>query len=175
MPRQTKRTDEGQGDDRPQRRCATMDVHERLLRTDAAYVNNRMVSETNAVLGLLRRTARTGICAIPTVVHVVSKTAAQNISDAQIQSQIDVLNRDFRMTNGITRTTTTANSFTDDDKVKSASTGGADAWPTDRYLNIWVCQLTPWLGYAQFPGGPAATDGVVVLHTAFGTTGTAAA
>ncbi len=39
-----------------------------------------------------------------------------------------------------------------------------------------MCQLTGGLlGYAQFPGGPAATDGVVALHSAFGTTGTAAA
>ena len=39
-----------------------------------------------------------------------------------------------------------------------------------------MCQLGGGLlGYAQFPGGPAATDGVVILHTAFGTTGTAAA
>jgi hypothetical protein len=30
-------------------------------------------------------------------------------------------------------------------------------------------------GYAQFPGGKAATDGIVILHSAFGTTGTAAA
>ena len=29
------------------------------------------------------------------------------------------------------------------------------------------------LGYAQFPGGPKATDGVVILNTAFGTEGTA--
>ncbi len=36
---------------------------------------------------------------IPVVVHVVYNTAAQNISDAQIQSQIDVLNADFRKTN----------------------------------------------------------------------------
>ncbi len=36
---------------------------------------------------------------IPLVVHVVWKTAVQNISDAQIQSQIDVLNEDFMHTN----------------------------------------------------------------------------
>ncbi|MCD2118622.1 MULTISPECIES: zinc metalloprotease [Rhodococcus] len=29
------------------------------------------------------------------------------------------------------------------------------------------------LNYAQFPGGPAATDGVVIAHSCFGTTGTA--
>jgi hypothetical protein len=33
---------------------------------------------------------------IPVIVHVIYHTAAQNISDAQIQSQIDVLNEDFR-------------------------------------------------------------------------------
>jgi len=65
--------------------------------------------------------------------------------------------------------------------VKSSSTGGADAWPADRYLNVWVCgnlrnsRGNSLLGYAQFPGGPAATDGVVILHSAFGTTGSAAA
>ena len=31
------------------------------------------------------------------------------------------------------------------------------------------------LGYAQFPGGAAATDGVVILYTAFGNTGTVSA
>jgi hypothetical protein len=150
------------------------------------------------------------------VVHVVHRTAAENISDAQILSQIEVLNADFRATNpdrsstpsvftsligdarvtfkladvdpdgnttdGITRTSTSNSSFTSDtDDVKSASTGGADAWPADRYLNIWTCGNLrnaagqALLGYAQFPGGPAPTDGVVILHSAFGTSGTAAA
>ena len=59
--------------------------------------------------------------------------------------------------------------------VKSAATGGANPWPADRYLNMWVCQLSGGLlGYAQFPGGPPETDGVVIRHSAFGTTGTAA-
>ena len=39
------------------------------------------------------------IITIPVVVHVVWKTDAQNIPDTQIQSQIDVLNNDFRRTN----------------------------------------------------------------------------
>ena len=58
----------------------------------------------------------------------------------------------------------------------TAATGGADPWPADRYLNLWVCNLAGGLlGYAQFPGGPARTDGVVITYTAFGTRGTAAA
>jgi len=195
-----------------ERTCGAMAVHERLLRTVPEYAAARAASETRAweVATLRAGLARTGVTVIPVVVHVVSKTNAQNISAAQIQSQIDVLNRDFRKTNpdvasipsvfapltadariefvlattdpqgnatdGITRTQTNATGFADDDSVKSAATGGADAWPSDKYLNTWVCQLTNnLLGYAQFPGGPAATDGVVILHTAFGTTGTAAA
>ncbi|GEM_PF-140104 len=43
-------------------------------------------------------TSRT-IVTIPIVVHVVWKNAAENISDAQIISQIEVLNRDFRALN----------------------------------------------------------------------------
>jgi hypothetical protein len=36
---------------------------------------------------------------IPVIVNVLYRTAAENISDAQIQSQIDVLNDDFNATN----------------------------------------------------------------------------
>jgi hypothetical protein len=154
--------------------------------------------------------ARTGPYKIQVVVHVVYRTDQENISDAQVKSQIAVLNRDYRATNpdrnqtplvwkglvtdpmvefslatkdpdgnatdGITRTQTDQSSFGDDDSVKSAATGGNDPWPTDRFLNIWVCKLAGGLlGYAQFPGGPAKTDGVVILNTAFGTTGIATA
>lgn len=193
------------------RRCATMDVHRRLLSTNPEYARARDEIEIHAQryeTGELS-SQRTGVTRIPVVVHVVWNTTAQNISDAQITSQIDVLNRDFRRTNpdvsitpapflplatdariefflattdpggapttGIERRQTTVAAFSDNDAVKSAASGGMNAWPSDRYLNIWVCQLGGGLlGYAQFPGGPAATDGVVCLHSAFGTSGTAA-
>jgi ABC-type taurine transport system substrate-binding protein len=202
----------GGGDNPKVRRCATMDVHRRLLSTDPGYARRRDEIEIHA-----RRyeageisTQRIGITRIPVVVHVVWNTAAQNISDAQIASQIDVLNRDFRRANadftltpapflplaadarvefflanttpagapstGIERRQTSVASFSDNDAVKSTATGGMDAWPATHYLNIWVCRLgNSLLGYAQFPGGPASTDGVVILNSAFGTSGTAAA
>ncbi len=54
--------------------------------------------------------------------------------------------------------------------MKSTSGGGVDPWDAKKYLNIWVCTLGGGLlGYAQFPGGPTSTDGVVILNTAFGT------
>jgi hypothetical protein len=210
--------DSGGGGDRPPqaRTCGTMDVHRRLLSTVPEYARARAAIENVALAHQRgeRVAERPGVTRIPVVVHVVWNTPQQNISDAQITSQIDVLNRDFRRTNpdvastpapflplaadarieffmanvdpngaptaGIQRRQTALTSFTDDDAMKSNATGGVDAWPADRYLNIWVVpRLTSaigdLLGYAQFPGGPAATDGVVILHSAFGTVGTAAA
>jgi hypothetical protein len=165
-------------------------------------VARRMIS------GMVAKTG--GPTTIQVVVHIVHNNAAENISDAQVKSQIAVLNKDYRAkntdnskvpaiwkglvtdaniefalakkdpkgkpTSGITRTKTTRTSFGSNDSVKSTATGGADPWPANRYLNIWVCTLGGGLlGYAQFPGGPAATDGVVIRNTAFGTTGSAKA
>ncbi|MCW3127085.1 MAG: hypothetical protein JWO03_2743 [Bacteroidetes bacterium] len=95
---------------------------------------------------------------------------------ANCQIQFCLAQRDpsGNATTGIVRKVTTSTSFIDDDKVKHASQGGDDAWPAASYLNLWACDLgNSLLGYAQFPGGPAATDGVVILNTAFGSVGTA--
>ncbi len=137
-----------------------------------------------------------GIIEIPVVVNVVYQTAAQNISATQIQTQIDVLNRDFAATNTdissvptifqgvqagdvgvrfvldqVIRKSTTKTSFTTNDGVKKSSGGGiAPTSPTTK-LNLWTCNLSNGvLGYAQFPGGASATDGVVILYSAFGVT-----
>src|SRR3954453_11773125 len=85
----------------PIRTCSTMVVHERLLRSDPDYAQARAASENRhfevSVLGA--EAGRTGVTVVPVVVHVVYKTAEQNLDIAQIRSQIDVLNRDFRKTN----------------------------------------------------------------------------
>ena len=74
----------------------------------------------------------------------------------------------------VTRTKTTEDDFTHDDGVKKASTGGIAPFKPKTHLNIWVCPLRGGLlGYAQFPGGPQSTDGVVINYQAFGTIGTA--
>lgn len=72
-------------------------------------------------------------------------------------------------TTGIIRKQTTRTSFGTNNDVKYSSKGGSDAWPRDKYLNVWICNLSNGLlGYAQFPGGTAATDGVVVLFSSVG-------
>jgi hypothetical protein len=97
-------------------------------------------------------------------------------ADPRIEFALATIDPDGNPTTGITRTHTEVAAFGADDQVKFAVSGGADAWPAQSYLNVWVCQLGGGLlGYAQFPGGPLATDGVVITHSGFGTLGSAAA
>lgn len=137
-----------------------------------------------------------------------------NISEEQILSQIRILNEDYRKqagtpgyntdpvgvdtriefflaeldpdgsaTNGITRhyysQKSTFNPYGDEQLIADIV-----SWPTDEYLNIWVCTLSGvYLGVAQFPsvtGIPglddldknrATTDGVIIDYRSFGDVG----
>lgn len=199
----------------PKRRlCGATEAHARLCEEYPEFriARGKIHAETELMIrsGVAFRRAKTGPITIPVVVHIVYRVPDENLSDGQINSQMDALNRDYsaanadkantpgcwaglitdigikfqlakvdphgRPTSGITRTKTINMAFSTNDDVKFTSRGGADGWPTDKYLNLWVCALGGGLlGYAQFPGGPEASDGVVILNTAFGTTGTAAA
>ncbi len=182
------------------RSCGAMAAHMALLEQYPQYRANqmRLEAETNQrrEQGVDLKKAR--IVTIKTVVNVVYDTDEHNISQAQIASQFKAMNRDYRATNPdrsgtpapwtglvtdariqfklvkVTRTKTTETGFTFDDKVKKPATGGIAPFQPDTHLNLWVCPLTGGLlGYAQFPGGPPATDGVVINVSAFGTIGTA--
>ena len=183
------------------RQCAAMAAHMMLLEKypsfRAAQLRLEGATAKRRDAGVKKAPV---IVTIKTVVNVVYKTAEQNISNAQIDSQIAALNKDFRATNPdraqtpapfkglvtdarikfklvkVTRTLTASTGFTFDDKVKKASTGGIAPYQPKTHLNLWVCALTGGLlGYAQFPGGPQATDGVVINYLSFGTIGTAQA
>ena len=131
---------------------------------------------------------------IPVVVHVLRATNGDGeLTDATIQSQIDVLNEDFRAragtlgqngfdarvefalartdpngqpTSGITRTTNN-NWFNDLGNYYDTL-----AWDPARYLNIYTNTASGYLGYVpDLPaGGIVGTnqDRVVVLWAAFG-------
>lgn len=106
----------------------------------------------------------------------IPEVFAARAADSRIHFVLADTDPDGQSTDGIVRVRTTRVGFDSDDAIKDAATGGSSPWPTERYLNIWVGRLRGGLlGYAQFPGGPAETDGVVVTTSAFGTTGTAAA
>jgi hypothetical protein len=150
---------------------------------------------------------------VPVVVHVIHNGEAvgigTNISEAQILSQIAVLNKDYQRLNtdasntpaeflpvagsfdvefilakrtpeglattGIVRKQGTKNSYTVNDNYELKS---ISYWPAEDYLNLWVCNIIDYLGYAQFPVSSLAglenssnnrlTDGVVIAYQAFG-------
>ncbi|MCB9878332.1 MAG: zinc metalloprotease [Planctomycetes bacterium] len=145
--------------------------------------------------------APTDVVTIPVVVHVIQNTSGTgNLSDQRVQSQITVLNEDFRAmagtpgaggfdtgiqfvlattdpngnpTTGITRHTN--NTWWTD----SGSYWNSIAWPTDRYLNIYTNNIGGGgtLGYVpDLPQGGSVlntnADRVVILYSTFGRPGT---
>lgn len=97
-------------------------------------------------------------------------------ADCGIRFVLANVDSNGQTTTGIIRRQTYQQGFSYNDAVKFTVTGGDNAWDRDRYLNLWVCDLTDGiLGYSSAPGCPKQNDGVTVDYTAFGTTGTAAA
>jgi hypothetical protein len=186
-----------------ERRCGSMDVLAVQLKNNPALaIRMQQIEQFTNRAVQDRKGARlvNGVIEIPVVVNVLYRTATENISAAQIQSQIDALNEDYNGTNAdfgnvpatfsgvkanvgvrfvldqVIRKATNKRSWSTNDYMKISSRGGIDATSPATKLNLWVCTLgNSILGYAQFPGGSLATDGVVILNTAFGRTGTAAA
>ena len=187
------------------RKCFSNEVLQEQMKEDPTLANRMQIIEEftenfarNPNAGKL---LPSGIIEIPVVVNVLYKTAAQNISQAQIQSQIDILNLDFAAANSdynntpaifqsvrsgdvgvrfvldqVIRKSTTKSSWKTNDAMKKTTQGGLNPTSPTTKLNLWVCNLSGGiLGYAQFPGGSSATDGVVCDDNAVGNTGTAAA
>ena len=114
-----------------------------------------------------------------------------------IQFKLAQIDPDGNPTNGIVRTETNLETFGDAsafsgdmsslERVKESIEGGSDAWNTNRYMNIWICDMsisffgfdpmTAILGYASPPAGlpnwppgsvPDLIDGVVIQYQAIG-------
>jgi hypothetical protein len=186
------------------RSCGAMAAHMLLLETNPGFRESqqRLESATERRRAGIAATdlGKSKLVTIKTIVHVVYRTDEQNISTSQINSQIKAMNKDFRAANPdrnqtpvpwlglvtdsriqfklvkVTRTKTTQDAFGTDEGVKGVATGGIAPITPKSHLNMWVCPLSGGLlGYAQFPGGPLDTDGVVINYRAFGTNGTAQA
>jgi hypothetical protein len=166
-------------------RCAGTELDSFRLSKRPSLRNSRMEAE-EAIREFIKlnrsnsRTAADEIITIPVVVHVVhgredgtiGGVGNANITQAQIQSQIDVLNEDYSNTSGykgfytdslgvdtgirfklvtVVRTYNPKAQFspiTDADELATIS----PAWFTNRYLNIWVTRLIDrYLGTSQFP------------------------
>ena len=185
--------------------CASDEIlQEQLVKDPTLAIRMNSVEEftekftTKGKSGLTSRMIN-GNIVIPVVVNLVYNNIIQNLSDAQIQSQIDVLNEDFNAENvefnstsnnlnppifsnvkanvgirfvldTIIRKSSTVLKWGTSDNIKSAVTGGIDITDPAHKLNIWVCNIGSVGGYSQFPGGNPLTDGIVVDFRYFGRT-----
>jgi PKD repeat protein len=190
-------------------RCGAMEIYENMIKEDPEFKrkqNELEIFTKNYIKN--NNLSNKSVVTIPVVVHVVYNTPQQNLSNAAVQSQIDVLNKDFRRLNsdtvntpppfkplggdpqiefvlakrdpdgnpsmGITRTLTSVTVFTyptTHTYVMFTATGGHDIWDRDKYLNLWVCNLSGVTGFAQLPGNNPYYDGAVVHYSVFGTIG----
>ncbi len=137
---------------------------------------------------------------IPVVVHVIHNGGTENISQAQIERQIQILNEDYgklpgspgngagvdtrvrfcltkidpqgRCTDGIVRLKTL---LTNHQPVDRAKLKQLSFWDNEHYLNMYVVSTISGNvgGYSSFPYSPAEEDGIVVRHSLFGDSGTA--
>jgi len=90
-------------------------------------------------------------------------------ADSEIEFCLANVDPQGNPTTGIIRVPTDVQFFTTNNNVKFSNSGGSDAWPTDQYNNIWLCNLTSTLlGYSQFPNGTFSTDGNVVDYAYWG-------
>ncbi len=169
------------------RTCVSHEVLERQLKENPSLALKMNEIEAFTENAIQQGRLVNGKIEIPVVFNVLYRTAAENISNAQLQSQLDVLNADFNAANadfnqvptlfsgvkanvGITfvldqviRKSTTKTSWGTRDTMKKAKQGGINPTSPTTKLNFWVCTIGGGiLGYAQFPGGSSATDGVVV-------------
>lgn len=168
---------------------------------DRLVNNYKLLHAEQIIQEELQKKSNHDTMVIPVVVHVFHQGGSENISFAQIESAIEVLNEDFgRMvgtsgfgngvdtkvlfklaqldpngncTNGVVRI---YSSLTNHKTYERPLLKEVSFWDNQKYLNIYVVKSIPGgtLGYSSFPGAPAEEDGLVVRHNYFGRTGTAA-
>ena len=169
---------------------------------DVLYNNDKILLAEQKIQSSLRQGSDRAhdIKIIPVVVHIFHEGGAENISVAQVESQIVVLNEDYgklsgsngdgngvdtevrfqlakidpngNCSNGIVRINSP---LTNHQTYERPLLKEISFWDNEKYMNIYIVKSIPGgtLGYSSFPGGPADEDGMVIRHNYFGTTGTA--
>ena len=182
--------DAGRKDTAP---CLTDEVHRaRLIATPS--LAQRLARGEESVQKTIEGLPASSLYVIPVAVHVIHDAATpvgtgENLSVAQIQSQIEAMNRDFRNTLVLpppvvdTRIefcladiTRVASPLTDHDwPAEESQLKALDYYPSDQYMNVWVVRSLTHNGnavvggYATLPGsGPPTFDGVVIQSNLFG-------
>lgn len=178
------------------KRCGFDQIYQELQKDSAFLQTQANLSKQKDANQLKSQT----IFIVPVVIHAIHRNSADSISDAQILSQIEILNTDYRKLNADTSNVENGFSVADvriefclaQRKPNGDPTTGivryqtniddicdgtqylqaAPIWDRNRYLNIWVCDLgSVNAGFAYSPGAAADRDGVVIHFSNFGNIG----
>lgn len=162
-------------------KCATSE------RVQAIYAENPQLAKDYEQLFLngMQKDDDTTVFVIPIVFHILHQYGTENISDAQILDQVDILNRDYRLLND--DTSDVIQQFKDDygdikiefrlatidpfgnctngiEHIYTHQANSADdysklnQWYRPHYLNVWVVNTIGDAGVAGYAYYPNATD-----------------
>lgn len=133
-----------------------------LYNTTAQNISDAQINAQIAQLNADFRKLNSDFGSVPSVFQGVA-------ADCEVQFCLAQRTPAGVATTGIERKSTTITGWGSNDACKSTSTGGLNAWDATKYLNIWTVNFNNGLlGYAQFPGGSASTDGVVLQYNSVG-------
>ncbi|AEE51474.1 M43 family zinc metalloprotease [Haliscomenobacter hydrossis] len=98
---------------------------------------------------------------------------AQRVEDTEIEFCLAKNGPDGKNTAGIRYLQSSRAAWASNDSLKMAKIG-VEPWDTEKYINVWVTTLADNVaGWAQMPGGPKETDGIVIDYRFLGVGGTA--
>lgn len=93
-------------------------------------------------------------------------------ADCRVEFCLAAADPDGVAVDGITTTLTRVQEIGLTDHYYQTLSGGKNAWDPERYLNVWVCEISASgdiAGFAQMPGQPEISkDGVVIDYRYFG-------
>ncbi|GAA4358143.1 hypothetical protein GCM10023185_23470 [Hymenobacter saemangeumensis] len=139
---------------------------------------------------------------VPVVMHIIHTGGADNISDAQVQDALRIINEDFSKTNRDTAsvipdfqgryanvgfkfrlakldpngncTTGITRTYSTDTNIGDDRVKRLITWDQSKYLNIWICTNANGAGgYAYLPCTGGSGDGIVIRAAQFGSIGQA--
>ncbi|MBK6400141.1 MAG: T9SS type A sorting domain-containing protein [Bacteroidetes bacterium] len=183
--------------------CVTTEMNDRAKANDPGVIRQKQELENFIQQYATTERRNSGVVyVIPIVFHILHNYGAENISNAQILDQVNILNRDFRRLNADTANLVPAfqglaadceiefrlpsidpngNCTNGIDRIHTMLTYRAgdpsklNPWPNNKYFNVWVASSLEFAGaaaYAYYPGASSNVDGVLCLSSYIGSIGT---
>ena len=138
---------------------------------------------------------------VPVVMHIIHTGGSNNISDAQVQDALRVINEDYSKTSRDSAdvlpffqprfanigfkmklaqldpngncTTGITRTYSTDTNIGDNRVKDLIKWDQGKYLNVWVCTSANGAGgYAYLPCSGGSVDGIVIRNAQFGSIGT---